>query len=304
MERWWCPDLWRVWDFTLLANVLAVCQPVSHTQTEDMRLLGQKKKKKLLLTEITNFPDYQWALRKGPSGCQNVNWLTSQEKTSKARKPDLPIMGRVCLLHLGGGYYLYFTGTWHPQYLYLLRLFAIKHLWKDVWKRAYDSSALKMCRNTRNPQRMSFSLQKNTAESRFLCPPVNMRIIKCHWCWSWLIEMERDSVHLRNDLQLFTARLTLPLRINWSDIFIFYIDKQAISLKYLHYKVNCVYVYKNKLLHSHLFFFFPLFSLFSDWDEVNCHYLNHYINFSLNSGSRNEKGSDLFHSIGINIQMM
>ena len=95
---------------------------------------GPEEKKKLLLTEITNFPDYQWALRKGPSGCQNVNWLTSQEKTSKARKPDLPIMGRVCLLHLGGGYYLYFTGTWHPQYLYLLRLFAIKHLWKDVWK--------------------------------------------------------------------------------------------------------------------------------------------------------------------------
>lgn len=117
----------------------------------------KKKQQQLLLTEITNFPDYQWALRKGPSGCQNVNWLTSQEKTSKARKPDLPIMSRVCLLHLGGGYYLYFTGTWHPEYLYLLRLFAIKHLWKDVWKRAYDSSALKMCRNIRNPQRMSFS---------------------------------------------------------------------------------------------------------------------------------------------------
>ena len=169
MERWWGPDLWRLWDFTLLANVLAVCQPVSHTQAEDMRLLGQvktKQNKTLLLTEIaiasiiyvcSLSSDSQWALRKGPRGCQNVNWLTSQERTSKARKPDLPIMGRVCLLHLGGGYYLYFTGTWHPQYLYLLRLFAIKHHWKDVWKRAYDSSALKMCRNTRNPQRMSSS---------------------------------------------------------------------------------------------------------------------------------------------------
>ena len=138
----------------------------SHTSRGHETPWPGEKKKKLLLTEIaiasivyvcSLSPDYQWAPRKGPSGCQNVNWLTSQERTSKARKPDLPIMGRVCLLHLGGGYYLYFTGTWHPQYLYLIRLFAIKHLWKDVWKRAYDSSALKMCRNTRNPQRMSSS---------------------------------------------------------------------------------------------------------------------------------------------------
>lgn len=150
----------------LQTYLLFVSQFLTHKQRTWDSLARWKKKKKFLLTEIaiasivyvcSLSPDYQWAPRKGPSGCQNVNWLTSQERTSKARKPDLPIMGRVCLLHLGGGYYLYFTGTWHPQYLYLIRLFAIKHLWKDVWKRAYDSSALKMCRNTRNPQRMSSS---------------------------------------------------------------------------------------------------------------------------------------------------
>lgn len=83
-----------------------------------------EKKITLLFTEIaiasiiyvcSLSPDSQWALRKGPNGCQNINWLTSQERTSKVRTPDLPIMGRVCLLHLGGGYYLYFAGTWHPQ---------------------------------------------------------------------------------------------------------------------------------------------------------------------------------------------
>ena len=266
----------------LQTDLLFVSQFLTYRQRTGDSWARGGKKKTLLFTEIaiasiiyvcSLSPDSQWALRKGPNGYQNANRLTSQERTSEAGTPDLPIMSRVCPLHLGGGYYLYFAGTCHPQYLYLLRLFAIKHLWRDVWKRAYDSSALKMCTNTRNPRRMSSSSQKNTVENRFLCLPANMRIIKCHWCWSWLIEMERDSFHLRNDLQLFTAQLTLPLRINWSDIFILYIDKQIISLKYQHYKVNCVYVYINNLLCSHLFFFFFfLFSLFPYWDEANCHY--------------------------------
>ena len=175
----------------LQTDLLFVSQFLTYRQRTGDSWARGGKKKTLLFTEIaiasiiyvcSLSPDSQWALRKGPNGYQNANRLTSQERTSEAGTPDLPIMSRVCPLHLGGGYYLYFAGTCHPQYLYLLRLFAIKHLWRDVWKRAYDSSALKMCTNTRNPRRMSSSSQKNTVESRFLCLPANMRIIKCHWC--------------------------------------------------------------------------------------------------------------------------